>query len=31
MAAIHIKNAVGNVRTQGPGGCTSIECATQTQ
>jgi hypothetical protein len=31
MATIHIKNAVGNVRTQGPGGCTSIECADQTQ
>jgi len=27
MTAIHIKNAIGNVRTQGPGGCTSIECA----
>lgn len=31
MATIHIKNAVGNVRTQGPGGCTSIECAEQMQ
>jgi hypothetical protein len=31
MTAIHIKNAVGNVRTQGPGGCTSIECAEQVQ
>jgi hypothetical protein len=31
MTAIHIKNAVGNVRTQGPGGCTSIECAMQSQ
>jgi hypothetical protein len=31
MTAIHIKNAVGNIRTQGPGGCTSIECALQTQ
>lgn len=31
MTAIHIKNAVGNVRTQGPGGCTSIECALQMQ
>jgi hypothetical protein len=29
MSAIHIKNAVGNVRTQGPGGCTSIACAEQ--
>jgi hypothetical protein len=27
MATIHLKNAIGNVRTQGPGGCTSIECA----
>jgi hypothetical protein len=31
MTAIHIKNAVGNVRTQGPGGCTSIQCAMQMQ
>jgi hypothetical protein len=31
MTAIHIKNAMGNVNTQGPGGCTSIECAEQTQ
>jgi hypothetical protein len=31
MAAIHIKNAVGNVRTKGPGGCTSVECAEQMQ
>ena len=31
MAAIHIKNGVGNIRTQGPGGCTSIECAEQMQ
>ena len=31
MAAIHIKNGVGNIRTQGPGGCTSVECATQMQ
>ena len=30
-AVVHIKNAVGNVRTQGPRGCTSVECATQTQ
>ncbi len=29
MTTIHVKNAVGNVRTQGPGGCTSIECAEQ--
>jgi hypothetical protein len=31
MAGIHIKNAVGNVRTHGPGGCTSVECAEQMQ
>jgi hypothetical protein len=31
MATIHIKNAVGNVRTKGPGGCTSVECAEQMQ
>lgn len=31
MTAIHIKNAVGNIRTQAPGGCTSTECATQMQ
>jgi hypothetical protein len=31
MVPIHIKNAVGNIRTQGPGGCTSIECAEQMQ
>jgi len=31
MTTIHIKNAVGNIRTQGPGGCTSMECATQMQ
>ena len=31
MTAIHIKNGVGNIRTQGPGGCTSIECAMQMQ
>jgi hypothetical protein len=31
MAAIHIKNGVGNMRTQGPGGCTSVECAEQMQ
>jgi len=31
MAAIHIKNAAGNIRTQGPGGCTSIQCAMQMQ
>jgi hypothetical protein len=29
MAAIHIKNGVGNIRTQGPGGCTKAECAMQ--
>jgi hypothetical protein len=31
MTAIHIKNAVGNIRTQGPGGCSSVECAAQMQ
>jgi len=31
MTVLHIKNAVGNVRTQGPGGCTSVECAMQMQ
>jgi hypothetical protein len=29
MTALHVKNAVGNIRTKGPGGCTSIECAMQ--
>ncbi len=29
MTAIHSKNAVGNVRTQGSGGCTSMQCAMQ--
>jgi len=29
MAAIHVKNGVGNIRTQGPGGCTTVECAMQ--
>jgi hypothetical protein len=29
MVVIHIKNGVGNMRTQGPGGCTSVECAEQ--
>lgn len=29
MVTIDIKNGVGNIRTQGPGGCTSIECAEQ--
>ena len=27
MTALHIKNGVGNIRTQGPGGCASIDCA----
>jgi hypothetical protein len=31
MVPVHIKNGVGNIRTQGPGGCTSIECAEQMQ
>jgi hypothetical protein len=31
MTVLHVKNGVGNIRTQGPGGCTSIECAMQMQ
>ena len=31
MATVHLKNGIGNIRTQGPGGCTSIQCAMQTQ
>jgi hypothetical protein len=31
MVTIHIKNGVGNIRTQGPGGCASVECAEQMQ
>ena len=31
MVAVHIKNGVDNMRTQGPGGCTSVECAEQMQ
>lgn len=31
MVAIHIKNGVGNMRTQAPGGCTTVECAMQMQ
>ncbi len=31
MTAIHIKYGVANIRTQGPSGCTSIECAEQMQ
>jgi len=31
MVAIHIKNGVENIRTHGPGGCTSVECAEQMQ
>lgn len=31
MSAVHIKNGVGNIRTQSPGGCTSVECAMQMQ
>jgi hypothetical protein len=31
MSAIHVKNAVGNIRTQGPGGCTSMACVEQMQ
>jgi hypothetical protein len=30
MTGIHIKNGIGNIRTQGAGGCTSVECAEQT-
>lgn len=26
MGAIHIRNGIGNIRTKGPGGCTSMEC-----
>lgn len=29
MTAIHFKNAVGNIQTKGPGGCTSMQCALQ--
>ncbi len=29
MVAIHIKNGMGNIHTQGPGGCTSMACAMQ--
>ena len=31
MTGIHLKNAVGNIRAQGPGGCTSVACAMQNQ
>jgi hypothetical protein len=31
MTAIHIKNGIGNIRTQGPGGCSSAACAMQMQ
>jgi hypothetical protein len=31
MGAIHVKNGLGNIRTQGPSGCTSVECAMQMQ
>jgi hypothetical protein len=31
MTAIHVNNGVSNIRTQGPGGCTSIECEEQMQ
>ena len=27
MVAIHVKNGAENIRTQGPGGCTTVECA----
>lgn len=29
MSFIHIKNGIGNIRMQGPQGCTSLECAEQ--
>jgi len=29
MGAIHIKNAVGNIRTQAPSGCSAPECQLQ--
>ncbi len=31
MTALHVKNGIGNIHTQGPGGCTSMECAMQMQ
>ena len=31
MTAIHLKNALGNIHTKGPGGCTTVECAMQMQ
>jgi len=31
MTVILVKNGVGNIRTQGPEGCTSTECAEQSQ
>ena len=31
MAVIHVKNGLGNIHTQGPGGCTSMQCAEQMQ
>ena len=27
MAALHVRNGLGNIHTQGPGGCTTVECA----
>jgi hypothetical protein len=29
MTTLHIRNGIGNIHTQAPGGCTSIECAMQ--
>ena len=29
MAALHIRNGVSNIRTQGPSGCTTVDCAMQ--
>jgi hypothetical protein len=31
MTAIHVKNGIDNIHTQGSGGCTAIECAMQMQ
>ena len=31
MTVVHIKNGIGNIRTEGPAGCTSVECAMQSQ
>jgi hypothetical protein len=31
MVALHTKNGIGNIRTKGPGGCTSMECEMRLQ